>query len=130
MIQVELWGGGGGATGSQSGGSGGYNRSQIEVTPGQTYSIIVGQGGPAGSGTSNGANGGFSSFHSILSASGGGGGLYSVFGGTGTNGAVINWPYTSYPSYYAGGVPIGQAPGGTSGTIYTGGAGGFCLISY
>jgi hypothetical protein len=44
QVLVEMWGGGGG--GGDHGGSGGaYSRSVVLVTPGKTYTIVVGAGG-------------------------------------------------------------------------------------
>ena len=45
-------GGGGGRTGTLYGGGGGYATGTYAVTPGQTYSVIVGQGGSRPTGTS------------------------------------------------------------------------------
>jgi hypothetical protein len=130
-IAVELWGGSGGGTFTQAGGDGGYNRAVLTVSPGVDYSIAIGQSGAAGSGTNNGGNGGVSAFGGILNAQGGGGGIYGVWGGTGSNGAIQNWPYGfGYPSYYDNGRTIGTAPGGNGGTNFTPGKVGFCLITY
>ncbi len=106
QITVELWGAGGGGGGSSylttscykyvgnsssnttyvgnsggSGGSGGYKKQVISVTPGTSYSIIVGNGGIGGvTGTPsspagiNGGNGENSSFNGLVIANGGSGG--------------------------------------------------------
>lgn len=52
QLQIELWGGGGaGAAGGGGGGGGEYARlSNYTVTPGQTYSMWVGNGGKANTG--------------------------------------------------------------------------------
>ena len=44
-VLIELWGGGGGGGGGVGGGGGAYSRSVIEVTPGTTYTVLVGGGG-------------------------------------------------------------------------------------
>lgn len=69
QLYAEAWGGGGsGGTGypngNGQGGSGGeYSASYVPVTPGNTYTVIVGGGGAAVSGTQhNGNPGGTSSF--------------------------------------------------------------------
>jgi len=53
QVLVEMWGGGGGAVSvflaGRGGGSGGYSRSVVSVTPGATYSIVVGSGGASSS---------------------------------------------------------------------------------
>ena len=129
-IMVQLWGGGGGAAAGApnggapcgtiilggSGGKGGYNRSIVQVIPGQSYNIIVGQGGAGGNttqmntpcpecgsggnsqritgGTTNGSDGGVSSFNGQLFASGGTGGTRATFtsnGVDGLDGSIINF---------------------------------------
>src|SRR5574343_410893 len=77
-IMIEVWGAGGGGGNSSvsvvgtmtSGSGGGYGKEIFSVTPGTTYSIVVGAGG-----TTGGGNGGNSSFGSLISATGGQGGL-------------------------------------------------------
>jgi hypothetical protein len=93
-LVVKLWGaaGGSGFTGSRRarGGSGAFVRATLAVTPGETLTVVVGQGGATfGSGAAFG-NGGSSS-HDGLSCStphidtyvygcgGGGGGLAGIF---------------------------------------------------
>ena len=77
-------GGGGGSTGDGTGGGGGGGlgwKNNIAVTPGTTYTVIVGAGGAAGSG-----NGGQSYFiASTLVA--GNGGLGGSSGSSGVGGA-------------------------------------------
>ena len=94
------------------GGSGGYNADSISVTPGTTYSIIVGLGGLGGAGVycgvgESGGNGGITSFNGILDAPGGmgGDGQHSNTGDsnpynvTGSAGAINNWMYpTTQPN--------------------------------
>ncbi|HEY6872582.1 MAG TPA: hypothetical protein VI298_07660 [Geobacteraceae bacterium] len=119
-ILFEAWGaggGGGGYTGTSyavyggGGGGGGQYRGSFAVTPGQTYTVIVGAGG-AGSLHSNGGNGGDTSFGGTLAvAHGGGGGGVAV-------GTVVGTPGV-------GGTGGGWDPmdGGTaiSGSLYGGG---------
>ena len=116
QVTIELWGGGGGGGGGSgskdypfpygcssngwnyfgsnggNGGNGGYNRGVFSVTPGASYTIIIGNGGVGGTGGigviqqstsngSNGQNGGLTSFNNVISAPGGLGG----FGGTAQN---------------------------------------------
>ncbi len=127
-ITVELWGGGGGGGGGSGaggpnfqpkygcdmgsgflgghggpGGKGGYNRGIINVTPGVTYSITIGQAGVGGIGGlasgANGTDGGNSSFSTLLTAPGGskGRGAQSTTTGLcpdgtwGTDGSVNNF---------------------------------------
>ena len=77
-LKVKVWGAGGaGRTGSYdnySGGSGGFTTTKLSVTPGETISVIVGEGGKHG--TQRGGDGGWPAggFGTLGDASGGGGG--------------------------------------------------------
>jgi hypothetical protein len=109
-------GGGGGTAGGGGGGAGGQATSFVALTPGNSYTVVVGASGAAGS---NGATGGNSSFNtSSVTANGGVGGLNYASGGTGG----------------AGGSASGQEAftGGTGGTgnasTRLGGNGGSCSI--
>lgn len=88
VTKVDIFCVGGGAAGSAGGnyggdgGGGGYTKTLLKanVTPGQTYSVIVGLGG------TNFGNGGTTQFGNILTASGGirdSGGSGGGFGGMG-----------------------------------------------
>jgi len=127
QITVELWGAGGGAASnypSGFGGSGGYNNGRIAVIPGQSYSITI--GAPGASGTFTGTAGGDTSFSTILSAQGGGGGTTY----NGSYGAVINWPYNNCNPIYIPQTTPSTANGGRSGVNSRAAEPGFCLISY
>lgn len=118
-VTVYMWGAGGGsgnpATGSSYGfygGAGGYTSGTISVTPGTTYSILVGQGGGSGAmanltGTFGGGGkscnldcrfggqgGGRSAFRNstnttdLMTAGGGGGGGVSVSSGNSNRGGA------------------------------------------
>lgn len=75
-------GGGGGKIGGAGGGGGGYAHGEFSVTPGDIYSVTVGDGGLQG------GDGGTSSFGSLISATGGKGasGTASATGGAGFGG--------------------------------------------
>ena len=90
-ILVEAWGGGGGGGGTcaQStarygggGGAGAYIKTRVSVTPLETYTVNVGQGGQGGQGVpfqvygigSNGQNGTPTCMGNIVCAAGGNGG--------------------------------------------------------
>ncbi|HNY02011.1 MAG TPA: hypothetical protein PKG48_05465 [Bacteroidales bacterium] len=110
-IKVELWGaaGGGGGAGAYSysyylntggdGGSGGYIREEVAVSPAQQFTVVIGSGGNAGSnayysypswyGDTDGGNGGDTWFGNWKAAGGTGGkrGSYTtttVHGAAGT----------------------------------------------
>lgn len=107
-ICVDMWGAGGGGGGPSyvsssyrggGGGGGGYGSQCFAVAPGDTYNIVVGEGGKGGTSNSSGAGG-----------AGGTGGTSSI---TGTN---ISMTVT-------GGI------GGGSGTSNLGGSGGSSTAS-
>lgn len=146
-------GGGAGATGSQLGGGGGgagglIYSTNIPVTPGITYPIIVGQGGFAGvTGSGAGTQGGNSSFNNLIAIGGGYGGVRSVSetgGPGGSGGAGAGNPTTGGSGTYGqgnsgagdsvfgvfGGGGGGAGAAGTAGqanTEPTGGSGGIGL---
>jgi hypothetical protein len=96
-IKVECWGGGGAGGGRTSNGGGGaggggaYARSELDVTPGEVYSVRVGAGGTGSTG--NGGNGNPSDFRTTdvtpitkvlaVGGSGGGGGETNTAGTAG-----------------------------------------------
>ena len=69
-VIVELWGaGGGGSTCSGNGGlSGAYGKSSVSVIPGNSYEVVVGQGG--GPACSFAGCGGRTSFNGIFAEGG------------------------------------------------------------
>ena len=107
------YGGTGGSIGQGAGGgAGGLEIETIQLTPGETVSVIIGAGGLPGTSSQPGGDGGNTAFGSYVSASGGEGGGYSA-GGTGG----------SSPGMGGG----GGYRGGTGGTY--GGGGGGCSQS-
>lgn len=152
---VSVGGGGGtgsapnGAVGTQnnilSGGGGGGGLSwanNIAVTPGNSYTVIVGAGGSGSTGTLTGGTGGTSSFAATANAFGGGGGTsiqnqngggpgtyasgggggYGTkgSGGGGGSGNRSSTPHYSDGSYYW----AGGGGGGAAGYSGNGGSGG------
>jgi Concanavalin A-like lectin/glucanases superfamily len=123
---VQDWGGGGGGAGNSEtdadagtgGGGGEYASQTVAVTPGATYTVVVGAGGSGGAaGTNPGTAGGSSSFTAgsvtVTAYGGGGGSASSNTGGSGGTGSTNAVCYNGG----AGGI------GGT-GEIYRGGGGG------
>lgn len=120
-INVKVTGGGGGGGGvfnywsggtygGGGGGGGGYSTGNLNVVPGQVFSVGVGKGGASGGFYGNpsgsaGSNGGNSFFGPYFSATGGQGGQ------------------PSYPTSFTTVAPGTGGAGGT-GTTATGGAGG------
>jgi hypothetical protein len=122
-VKVTVYGGGGaGGAGASdgsggqnvggSGGAGGYAKGIYTVVAGTAYTVTVGVGG-----TANGGAGGTSSFTTLISATGGGGGTNaSILGngnpgasGTGSSGNFRNTTGNGNDIYSGGG-----APGGTT----------------
>lgn len=137
-------GGGGGARGGGGGGAGGLQTGTLSVTPGASYSVVVGAGGAGGIlGTQHGQNGASSTFASITSKGGGGGanfdsgatpgfsggsggGAWAAAGGNGTAGQGNNGGTGTFGSSYgaSGGGGAGAAGSPNSGTTPgNGGAG-------
>jgi len=80
-IRARVWGGGSGFYQNYgSGGGGGFAIKTVTVTPGNTFNITAGQGGPVNT------SGGNSSFGSFVSATGGINAQSGGTGGTGTGG--------------------------------------------
>jgi hypothetical protein len=156
-ITVYMWAGGGKGTttplnGSYYGGAGAYVQGVLAVTPGETLTIYVGQGGNdpltfayknggyngsyAGGGTGGGRSGIARSSTNIVAVgaggggggngNGGAGGITSGSAGTGTNpgggGTQSAGGTAGSSSYNSGGV--GQNFGGGTGPDYYGGSGG------
>lgn len=151
-VVAYIWGAGGGGSG-QPGGAGAFAQVIVPVTPGQTYTIIVGQGGTQSSSATYGgggfgyignawAGGGrsairYSSADIVTLGAGGGSGQDS-----GSTGGVANWSplvnngngYDATAAQHAslvsgkGGTQTaggaGGAPDGGLGSAYQGGAGG------
>jgi hypothetical protein len=152
-VEVFLVAGGGGsggvaATGGQefssgSGGGGPVLRRLVPVVPGTVYAVTIGAGGAgaAASGNSVGANGGNSSFGSLVTAIGGGGGGGSATsgasGGTGGGAGTGNIQLALFPGLGggAGGAPFHVISFTSNSTAYNrrggnasqGGNGGNCV---
>ncbi|WP_431281671.1 hypothetical protein ACQW02_20000 [Humitalea sp. 24SJ18S-53] len=127
-IRGRGWGAGGGGAGNintssgvSGGGGGGYAEGYFDVVPGQVLAVTIGVAGVGGTNvvSGNGTVGGTTSLGALLSATGGGPGLYSnASGGLGGVGS-------------GGQLNIGGDQGGTASPVggsYIGGYGGtaFC----
>ena len=121
-IQTRVWGAAGGGanstyyTGQGGGAGGGYSIGTVAVTPGQTLTIVTGQGGiPNSLTTTYGGGGqGGNSTASAIRRGGSGGGMSAVFSAaakTAANALVV-----------AGGGG-GASPGADLGTVGAGGGG-------
>lgn len=104
-VQMIAGGGGGNTIGTFRGGDGAYVRATILVNPGQTYNVIVGQGGTAGGTTSAFGGGGY------LTTTGG-------IGGSGGGRSAISHPYFGdLITAGAGGGAGKDGPGGFGGVV-------------
>ncbi len=131
-VTVSVYGAGGGGGGSNSGGqagggggAGGYASSVFVVTPGTTFSYIVGSGGTSGSSSGgDGGPGGASSWDGgTVFANGGSGGIGVNNGGAGgTGGTGIGTTTITGGNGNPGGNAIGGSGGSASGP--DGGSGG------
>jgi hypothetical protein len=128
-VEVLVVAGGGGAsgadyaTGGGGGGAGGvlYN-SAYTVTPGNSYSVVVGTGGASVTGTTAGNSGGNSTFDTITATGGGRGAGYSGnAAGTGGSGGGGTWTQNAGAAGTAG---QGFAGGAATDGNRTGGGGG------
>jgi len=130
-VNVRVWGAGGSGAGDTLGGGGGagggYAEADVEVTPGTSYDIVVGEGGQGG--FSNGTSGGmsyFGPFTLVALGGGGAGGTFGGFGGSAFGGTINNSGGNggnggSFIFKSGGG---GGASGSPSGVGGNGGAGG------
>ncbi len=129
-VTVEAWGAGGGGGGSSatnsSGGGGGaggnYGLKVISVTPGNSYTVVVGSVGAAGATTGSGGKGGDSMFSasSTFLAKGGNGGTVGPAGAAGatSTGDVATTIY--FGGIGAPGVAATRSGGGGGGAGDTG----------
>ncbi len=120
-IVVECWGGGGGGGSSYTsptnrragggGGGGGYSLSIVAVTPGNSYNIVVGNGGSGGV-VGNGSAGGASTFNVVTVVANGGAGGLRGGNGAGGAGALVG---TGDITYRGGNGGTGSNPAGSGG---------------
>ncbi|MDW8274268.1 MAG: Ig-like domain-containing protein [Chitinophagales bacterium] len=121
-IRVKMWGAGGGSgdnTNCGNGGGGAYVEGILCVTPGETLTIIVGEGGARGTANSSGAFNGSSAF--------GGGGIgrqEDRGGGNGGGRSAIRRGSTELATAGGGGGGGGSGTNSGNGTRYCGGGGG------
>lgn len=138
---IECWGGGGsGGRNNANGGSGGaggcYQRHIVPLSAlSASYSVTIGAGGVARSSNLAGANGGNSTFGSLVTAYGGGGGIMATsppaYGGVATGtaldlgggggSAIVGGDATTQAG---GSAAYGGGGGGGVYSGYTGGTGG------
>ncbi|MCC7333282.1 MAG: gliding motility-associated C-terminal domain-containing protein [Flavobacteriales bacterium] len=141
-ITVHVWGGGGGGGGAASnqnqsddeacsqgggGGGGGFAGRTYSVTPGETYTIVVGAGGTGGPGgtsnatANNGGNGGTSKFYGPATIPFGD---LTGYGGNGGGGAWSKNTSNGFNSHIGFDGAGGTGNGGANGTsMFNGGNG-------
>jgi hypothetical protein len=76
VLLVRMWGAGGGGNGTGKGGGGAYVQGLLDVTPGETLTLIVGSGGSRYDTTNNYGGGGGSA--TVRAAGGQGGGRSAI----------------------------------------------------
>jgi hypothetical protein len=113
LMYVYLWGAGGGRNAVDTG-AGAFVSGTVNVTPGATYSIVVGKNGNT-NGTVRGT----------MAEGGGGAGSYSYFGGGGFSGIFSGGSLVigSLVAIAGGGGTASFGPRGGSGGVLTGGTG-------
>ena len=118
-VSVQAWGGGGaGGDGTNNGGGGGgggaYASGTVSVTPGNSYTVVVGAGGsPPTVGGTSGQNGQDSSFNGT-----------SVLAKGGTGGGNANGGAGGLASLSIGSTKFNGGTGGNANTTSDGGGGG------
>jgi hypothetical protein len=140
-LHVQTWGAGGGMGDGEGvrGGAGGYAAATLTVTPGDTYTLVVGQGGTQVSastkaGSGGGASGlflGTPSQETAVVMAGGGGGGGSIAGSSGGNGGGEFGLQGGLSGAGLGGNPeaggiggcVASAPCGQNGSALKGGGG-------
>lgn len=136
-LTIKMWGAGGAGGFYGIGGTGAYVTGTLTVTPGQTLTIVVGQGGNT-NGTTSFGGGGSGGTGASYGGSGGGrsairNGATEIITAGGGGGGGGNYPNFNYiPSGGGGGATNGNDPGnvtggqfsGKLGTTTLGGAGG------
>ena len=134
-ITVKAWGGGGaGGNGvtfgnaGGAGGGGGFVQAAVSVTPGESLTVLVGNGGTRNTASGNGGNGGgysaiqrSSTFLVQAGGGGAGGGSSGGAGGAGGAGGGGNGTASTIASGAGGGT---SSAGGTAGGAGNGGAAG------
>lgn len=140
-VCIEVWGGGGGGPGvnlvyqhAAGGGGGGYGYGCYSVTPGTTYTVVVGGGGSAPSPPVGPAtNGGTSSFGNLIYATGGSAGAGPT-NSTNCSGAIGGSGGTSNGQYKIDGQAGGNSNpctsfSGNGGNAGNGGDGGASIYA-
>lgn len=138
VVAVGAGGGGGGFNSGGGGGGGGLGwKNNIAVSPGQTYTVVVGSGG-GGTAGGNGSSGGNSYFNNTstvlgiggnggVTSTGGSGGSYTGDGG-GTGGAGGDDPWNCGGA--GGGGAAGYSGSGGKGATNSSGTAGSANYSF
>lgn len=133
-VDVECWGGGGSGAATQGGsrdnvvggGGGGYSKkSNISVTPGNSYTVTVGQGGAGVNNNNDGNNGGDSWFldNTTVLARGGQGGTGSTTSIAAGRGATVGIGDITYTGGNSGSTTTAGSSGGGGGAGSSGNGG-------
>ena len=143
LVTVYLWGAGGAAGFGGYGGAGAYIEGYLTVTPGSTYTVMVGELGtynggysfPPGTGENYGGGGSSSAspYYGYIGGKGSGGGRSAIIlsgtdlvtvGGGGGGANITNGGHANYSTTINGGAGYGGFSSGQGGTAGYGGTQG------
>jgi len=122
-LQYLIVGGGGGGSGGGGGAGGVLYNSSYSVTPGNSYTVVVGDGGSGSDASVSGGDGSNSSFNSIVAYGGGGGGARQAGGRAGASSGGAGQDSISAPGASSQGFAGATGPS-TAGATGAGGGGG------
>ena len=122
-LQYLIVGGGGGGSGGGGGAGGVLYNSSYSVTPGNSYTVVVGDGGSGSDASVSGGDGSNSSFNSVVAYGGGGGGARQAGGRAGASSGGAGQDSTAAPGASSQGFAGATGPSTASATGAGGGGG-------
>ena len=122
-LQYLIVGGGGGGSGGGGGAGGVLYNSSYSVTPGNSYTVVVGDGGSGSDASVSGGDGSNSSFDSIVAYGGGGGGARQAGGRAGASSGGAGQDTVAAPGASSQGFAGATGPSANAATGAGGGGG-------
>ena len=122
-LQYLIVGGGGGGSGGGGGAGGVLYNSSYSVTPGNSYTVVVGDGGSGSDASVSGGDGSNSSFNSIVAYGGGGGGARQAGGRAGASSGGAGQDTVAAPGASSQGFAGATGPSANAATGAGGGGG-------
>ena len=122
-LQYLIVGGGGGGSGGGGGAGGVLYNSSFSVTPGYSYTVVVGDGGSGSAASASGSDGSSSSLNSIVAYGGGGGGARQAGGRAGSSSGGAGQDSDTAPGASSQGFAGATGPSTASATGAGGGGG-------